>query len=638
MPDLSHWTGLDGQPIETPIELVNDAHHKFFGQIDTLLAMGNSYMAQLAAFVPTQTAFNVPFNFNGQITPFQRPTTPTFNADDYNVTTPDLPQLPGEFVPGTVDIGVMPEFTDIAPTFAFGPKPVAPNLQRPIAPATPTLPVMPATPDLTSMAPPPVTLLSLNIPTLPALDLPLFQVDKPARLQAFGINDSYEFMPTKYASDLLDQTKAKISLLMQGREALPAAIERILFDRGRSRITVETQAQVDQVYDDYGARGFSAPSGLLAARIDAVRQKGQDQIAEFNRDATQKSFDEALANMRLAVSSGIQLEGVTINLHIEEQKLLLASVAHSRDTAIAVLNARIAQYNAELAGAQLDLSLIEGQLKVELSKLDVLRGQLEAEKLKGDMNAQTVALYQAQWQAVKTVAEVYSSQVDAYKTQAEAAKIPIEIFSEQTRAFSAMYDAYAKEWDGYRSSVEGETARGTLYRTMVDAFGAKVDATVKRGGLAMDSERLRIQQHGQLLDQYKARLDAVNELLRVQEAKLSAVAQRDRARADVFRAQADIETAASAAADRQFQSGLQAAIAQKDTQMENARIKSQENIALQNMMMEKLRALAQMLSQLLASTMSAVNHSISASASDGFSRSASVGWSGEANDYSGQIL
>ncbi len=629
-------TDIWGNNVDTALEMVTDAHRKFLGQGDTLLADAQRCIDALAAFQATPTSFYVPFNFNGQISPFIRPLPPGINPADYGVTIPDAPQLPPAFDAQTPDIEDMPTFNEPAPTYTYGPKPTKPTMARPIAPPRPNAIAVPSPPDISDKVPEAITLQALNLPAAPDLRMPLFSVVKPS-IQPFVMDQAFDFTPEQYVSALLDKLKIKVSTLLEGQEALPAAVERALFDRGRGRIVVETKALEQQAVDDYAARGFSQPSGLLTARLDDIRQDGQDKIAEFNRDATIKHYDEALANFRLAITAGAQIEGMTIGLFTESERIRLSAAEHARDTAIQILNARISQYNAEIAGAQLDLAMIEGQLKVELAKLDVYRGMLEGQKLVGEMNQQTITLYQTQWEAVKTIEQVYVTQLEAVKTQAEIAKIPMEMFSEEMKGFTAVYDAYAKEWDGWNASVQGETAKGALYNTLAQAFATRVSAAAQKGGLMIDREKLRLAEHGQALDQMRALLERGNQLLRSEETRLSAVAQRDRALVDMYRGQADVETAASAAADRQFQSGLQAAIANKDTQLEQARIRSTENVALLGLLAEIKKAMSQIYAQLTASTMSAMNHSAGVSYGSSDSHNKSVGWSGEADDYDGSI-
>lgn len=621
-----------GETSSAAVQFVQEGQNRFLGQAQTTLEQAIQQITALTSFMPTQTAFSVGFDFNDQLAPFQRPLEPVLDSAGFALRPQEQPALPPGFDPNTPDIGTAPAFDVVAPVIAFGPKPDRPSIERPTAPARPVMPSMPEEPDYERYIPAPITLRELNLPTFATLNLPEYQVQRRG-LGDFAIGDVGSFTPEAYVSALLDKIKARVSTWMDGQEALPAAIERALFARGRSRINVETQAEEAQAFDDYAARGFTQPPDMLAARIDAIRQAGQDRIADFNRDAMLKSYDEALANMRLAVQSGLQAEGITVNLHLEHQRLLLASTQNLRDTSVAVLNARIAWFNAELAASEDERQQVETQLKIELAKLEDVRQRLEGEKLKGDINEQTVRQYEAQWGAVEKLATFYRSRVEAVKTIAEQNLIPIQIFEQECRAFDTLWSAYAKEWDGYRASVEGESSKAVLHRNLVEAFTARTNGVVQFGQLKMEQERLRIAEHGQLLQQYDAGLRRLGLLLDGERARLAAVGQKATADATLYRARADVEQVASAASDRSFQLGLEAARARVDTQIETARIRSNENIALQGLMLEALKAVAQILSQLAASTMAAVNYSANVSSADNYSHSRSVGWSGEAEDW-----
>lgn len=614
------------------VQFVQEGHNKFLAKADFTLQQALQQVAALSHFTTTGTNFTVDFAFGDQLAPFHRPVAPSIDPSEFNLRPTEQPTAPPGFETREVDVGTAPVYNITDPVLSFGARPTRPNMAIPTAPPTPGALTIPDEPDYPT--PQPVTLLTMNLPVFNPVELPEF-VDTPVSRPVFLEPGGADFTPAQYVSALLTKIQGRVSTWLDGQEALPAAIERALFDRSRARIVVETQAAVDQAIEEWGTRGFSSPSLQLAGRVDAIRAKGEDLKAELNRDVTLKAFDEALANMRLAVQSGIQLEGVTVNLFLEEQKMLLASAQYTRDTSIAILNARIALYNAEQQGRAIDAQVWKQKVDGELAKLEQIRLQIEAEKLKGDVNEQLVRQYAAQWDAVKAMASAYATRVEAYKAQGDLQRIPIEIFSEQTKAFGIVMDAYGKDVDAYRAGVEAENAKTTIHRNLVDAFATRTDAAVKFGGLQLDKERVRISEHGQLLEQYRAALQRADNLLNLERARISAVGEKVQAQATIYRAQGDIEQAASAATDRSFELGLAAARAKVDTQLETAKIRSQENIALQGLTLEALKALAQILSQLAASTMAAVNYSANVSASDSYSHSRNVSWAGEANDYTG---
>ncbi len=83
----------------------------------------------------------------------------------------------------------------------------------------------------------------------------------------------------------------------------------------------------------------------------------------------------------------------------------------------------------------------------------------------------------------------------------------------------------------------------------------------------------------------------------------------------------------AAATDRTFSLGLERAKAKSAAELESARIQSQENVQLLQLLLEAQRTLAQIFSQMGASMMSAMSYSASLSGS--VSNSTSFSFSGE---------
>lgn len=614
--------------------IVTDAHQRFGDKSDRFISYANAAVAALADFTIHPTVINpTPFRPPANMGGFSRPIKPDLASGDVDFDIPAAPPLPPAFRPGGMPGVSVPDFSAAPPTLGYSARPAKPDAPMPNKPLIGALPNAPDEPTWTR--PQEVTLASLKLPSMPDIQLPTYTARTP-QAPALNINDNFSrFTPEQYVSALMAQIEQRVSTWMVGQEALPAAIEQAIFGRGRTRIERERAALEQQAYDDFAARGFSAPNGLITARLDRIRQDAQDKTAEFNRDAMLKSFDEALANMRLAVQQGIQLEGVKINLHIEMQKLELQSLGHLRDTAIALLNARVQIFNAEVQAAQLEAQVYKTRIDAELSKLEILRAQIEAEKLKGEINKQRVEIYKAQWEAVRSMAAWYSERVNAYKTQVEAAKLPIEIFTQEVQAYESIYNAYGKEVDAWRAEIDAEKSKVDVYKATADAYASRVQGVAAVGQVYNDRERIRVSQHELALRQYQMQLTRLDQLIKIQESELNARIQQDRAKVDIYRASADVEQAASAAYDRQMQSQIEASRIASTMSLEKARLTSQEAIALAGLKMEALKATSQIYSQLAASSMSAMNYgaTINGGLSEQYSRSLS--WSGEVKDHSG---
>lgn len=575
--------------------------------------------------------FTASFDFDGQLTPFQRPPRPSIDAARFDFHTPASPAPPQNFQPGNVILDAMPVFNVADPVLQYGSRPDAPNIAVPAAPGPQSDLIVPNMPAYTLPALP--TLAELNLPSVPAITLPVFEGQRPVFVEP-NISENWSFTPTPYQSDFLTKIRDKVSSMMDGNSGL-GPIEDALFARGRERIDIEVRRDIETRTDEFATRGFTEPNGVLAAAIDQIIQTGQNNKAELNRDITIESYRESLLNLRFSVQQGIALEQLAVNLHIEDQRLALQAAQFARDTAIQLYNLRVTVFNAKLQAYQTDSQVMLARVQAELAKVELFRAQIEGEKARGEINMQRVQIYAEQVRALAVMADFYTAQVNGVRAQAEVQRNVIERFKAEIEGYAARWRAYGDEVEGYKASVEAENGRVTVHSNLVKAFADRVNATnlINRGKI--DYEQLRIQQHEQIIQTYDAALRRLLALIQGEQARVQAEGQRADALARIYAADAAVESAASAAADRSLQIGLDKERAETDVGLESARIRVQENVSLTQIRQEGLKTQAQVLSQLAAAALSAMN--FSASVSHGISQSQGCNmdfnWSGEIADW-----
>lgn len=609
--------------------LVNDAHGRFteLGTQTYNLAITN--LARLSEVELSPAYFNVSFDFEGQLAAFQRPARPNIDVAGFEFRDPGNVGAAPSFSASPVVFDPAPAIDAQAPTLTFGAKPNTPNVTVPVAPAPAPTRVMPLTPDYVLPLVP--TMMQLNLPDAPDVHIPAFTAEAPVYVEP-PFQENWQFDPTAYSSHLLDQLVAKLGPMIQGQEALPAAISAALFQRARSRIEVETSRNVDQAVAEFGSRGFSEPNGMLAGRIMEIRQTGQNAVADASREVAIKEYEEALANLRFAITQGSALEGVTINLHTAEQGILLQAATFQRESVLAVLNYRISVHNLKLETYKTEAQVLRDRIQSELAKVEIFRAQIEGERVRGEINDQRVRVYVAQLEGIKTMADFYRTRVETVKVQADVDKADIERYKIEVDAYGERWRAHVAEWQGYSAGVEGEGKRADLYRTLVQANSERVRAWSLGGDMKIRAEELRMRQHGQNLDVWKAGLQRAEAMLTTERTRLAAVAQGSTALAQIYTADAAVEQAASAATDRSFELGLRREQADVDAQLKVAEIKITEARGLIDQALELRKAQAQISSQLAASTMSAVSYG--ASVSSGWSQSKSCG---QSFNFSGEI-
>lgn len=604
--------------------LVDNAHTTFMARgtqtyntaINSLNAMNN--------IVLEPYEFSVDFDFDGQLAPFMRPMRPTLDSAGFNLNMPTIPGAAPGFVANHLTFTTAPDLGITPPTLTFGPRPDTPIIPLPIAPPAPGEVVLPIAPDYTLPAVP--TFEGLNLPAAPNIQIPQFDGEKPVWVDP-PFNESWTFDPQPYESVMLDRLVAALDPMLQAQTALPAHIEAAIFQRGRSRIEVETERNVGQAFAEFANRGFSEPPGMLAGRVLEVRQAGANQIAEVARDAAIKQYEETLQNLRFAVVQGAAIEGVFIQLHVEDTRVALQAATFQRESALAVLNYRITVFNARQQAYATDAQIFETRLRAALAHIEVYKAQIEGELAKGQVNEQRVRLYEGLLRGVGLLVDMYRSRMEAVKIRTDADRNVVERFKAEVDAYDSRWRAHVAEWQGYTASIEGEGKRADVFRTLMDAQMKQIDAWAMGNNQRIDQERLRIQQHGQQLQAWDGGIRRFSAMLDGERARLAAVAQRADAQARLYTADAAVEQAASAATDRSFELGLSRARAEMDGQLRHAEMMIAQLKGMVDQAIAIAEAQARVASQLAASTMSAVGYSASVGSSKSRSNSCSSNFS-----------
>lgn len=575
--------------------------------------------------------FNVTFDFSNQLTPFVRPGRPTLNAGDFTINVPGGVLEPAPYTPDPLVFDEAPEIDAVAPSLSFGARPVTPVVPLPSAPGDPAALVMPTAPAYVLPVVP--TFEQLNLPSLPALNLPEFTSQLPQLIEP-PFNDSWTFMPSAYEDIFKQELINTINPMLQAKNALPAHIEAALFQKGRSRIDIETSREVSSIYEDFAGRGFDQPPGMQAGRIDAARQAGQNKIAEFNREAVLEQFKATLENLRFAIVQASAVEGVYIGLHIEEQRFLMEAARFERESAIAILNYRLSVFNARMQGYSTEAQVFRDRIQAELAKVEIYRAQIEGEKARGEINEQRVRIYAEQIRAVNAMVDFYRGQVEAVKVQADVQRLVYERYKVQIDAYDSRWKAFASEWQGFAAGAEGESKRADVYRTLVDAASKRIDSWSTGQNLKLQRAQLGINQHGQQLDLFRAKLANRAQDLETERARVAAVAQLVSSQAALYNADASVEQSASSAADRQYQLAQTTAQLKMESQLKTVDLMISQAKNLTDQMIAIAEAKMRTGTQLTASSMSAVgyNANVSASVSASSGCQTSFNFNGETGD------
>lgn len=523
-------------------------------------------------------------------------------APGYDLTTPDIEVPASPTLVAPVKPGAAPTFSPVAvPEYKGGALPTVPTLEE------------------------------LQIPEAPTLNLDEFDVARPEfsapeeHLYENNLIAETNQLATTYLNNYLQfdpnsqEVRDRWSQMLQGGTGLPAPIEQALFDRALGRDELSSEQAVRQAQGEWAARGFSLPGATLLAREGEIRRSNRSERGRINRELSIQLHQQEIDNLRFAVEQGVRLEGQRFEHYVRIHDAARAVVVGSYEVARQLIAARVDVLNAQLQIYQTDVQAFRESVQIELSRLEAFRSQIEAERVRGEINQQRVALYEAQLRGVVANVDVYRAEIEGINGRIQAQIGEMQVYKERVNAYRAEWDGQRAQVEVYNARVGAEEAKSRIFESQVrayaervNAFGAEVNASRAKIDAQSAYNESQVRQYQADVDAWQSKVSARVEKIRAQIAEFqsqvqmySADIQGEQARSDGHRADAQLAIERSRV---DVEGKLKAA----DQQIEQLRLA--ETLGL-----EALRGAAQANSQLAASALSAIN--ASASISDSVTRS-----------------
>lgn len=613
-------------------ELVNEAWDHYRNLGDGWIAQSRTALAELSSVHIQPISVSVSYDVASFLPAFQRPTRPSPPA--FGTVTPNLPGVPALDAVALRALGEAPAEPDFS-GLAYAP-PAPPNQAMPLPPRD-FMPVLDAilVPDRPEYALPVVpTLFDLALPSVPVIVLPAFEGIRPTFNIPLPEDGALAWKEVAYSSVLKDDLTAKIRNMLQGGLGLPLAVEQALFDRGRAREDRLSRKQVMEVAEDMATRGLSEPNGILAKRLQQVRADNRDKGAGLNRDLTIRTAELAVENVKFAVGQGMALEQTLIQQNLAINERALQAAIHVREYGIARLNALIAYANLQQQAYSTDAQVWKTRIEGELSKLEVLKAQIDAQRLIGEVNKDLVARYEAQLRGVLAMAEFYKTDVDAAKTKGEINNQRIDAAKLVLESYSTEVDGWGKLQDGYKTQVDAALGTTRFAETMAGIYATRMSGYKTKGDAYFQEGRFAIERNGQTLDLFKAELLGAEQDLRGQLAQLDAKVRTFGAETELYRADGSLAQAESAAADRTVQLRVENERNRTQVALQQAEININQALKIGEILVEQIKAKAAAIAQLAAASQSGVSFgaSLSAGQSEGRTYSRSYSYSGDTAD------
>lgn len=579
-------------------------------------------------------ALNVEYDVGVYAPSFTRPAEP--DEPDAVTITPNLPDDPTLDPIVMQELGEAPAEPDLSP-YLGAPMPTAPTTALPVAPSvdttleTITVPERPET-ELPEMG----ELLALELPEFQEITLPEFEGTRPVFDLEAPEDGALAWSETAHVSDLQGWIKTALQEMLQGGLGLPLAVEQSIFDRGRVRQDKANRQALKEIEEDMASRGMVEPTGILARRLREARYEGNAKVGELNTALTIERFKEAVENMRLAVGQGIQLETQLIQQTMQINDRALRAALGVREYAIQRYNALVNYANLQNAVYATEATVWKTRIDGELAKLEQDRLELQKQQLVGELNRNQVEIFKARWEGVRSAIEAYVADVQGAKVRSEMNLHRLEQGKLVLQRYETQVNAWGKMWDGYKSQVEASIGRGRFAESLANIYATQMEGYKTRGEAFFNEGKFALERNQQTISVFDAQLRRSDQDLRGQLAQLDGSLRTYAARVDKYQADAQIVQFESAALDRAAQ--LKAEIERNRTSVavQVMQAQLQQTLTTAEILVEQIKAKAQALSNLAASSQAGVHlgATIGANGSASYGHSRSVSWSGEAADFS----
>lgn len=491
--------------------------------------------------------------------------------------------------------------------------------------------------DVDTTVPPLQALDEIVVPEFEIPTMPTFTSVAPEYSIAPPVTELQWTEPT-YASELLDDVRSRVSTMLQGGTGLPAAIEQALFGRARSREDVLALKSEQDAFEAYAAKGFAMPPGMLVKQVQAIQEDNRLKTSAINRDILIKATDVEIENLRFAVGQGIALEQLLINAFQNAAQRAFEAARFRVEADIRLHDSMVAAFNARMQAHQIEAQVFEARIRGEVAKLDAQRLRLEGLRVRGELNQQKVAIFNAMIEAVKNRIQAFTARMEGVKAQSDIIRGNIEAYRADVSAYSEKLQARKVAFDAYETAARVEAAMAQGNESAARAFAATVQAQEARANVRIQVIRARIEALQTAVQKY---------LARVQGEQASISAQRDAITATAAAYSAEMQRV-SAEIGRDT-AGRQLEISRQEAMLRNGlayyEIQIREYDAMMTRIIESARVQVSALdsagrsaSQLAAGAMAAINVSASlsgsANVSDSFSygQSKTVTWSLDGED------
>lgn len=570
----------------------NSAYHLAASYLGTIAAADIPFTAVTSGFTAPEIGYTLTLPSAPSAPSTSFPAFPTLADPDLALVSPVVP-------------GAVPTFDADVPVVQILDKPDALSATPPGDAPTVSDVTLPDAPDIVLPDAPLMELIS--IPTAPTISLPTWTGVAPDGSAIEAPSVDFIWSEDYYDSALLQTVVNRLTTMLAGGTGLPPAIEQAIWDRGRAREDVVAKKATQEAYEEFASRGFALPTGPLAGRVAEVWQKNREAASTFSRDVAIKQAELEVENLRFSVETGMKLEGQLMTYAGQYAQRALEAAKTGVEVAINLFNAKVALYNSRLQAYQTEAQVYGELIKAESLILEQYRTEIEAQKLIGDINMQSIQIYKTRIDALMSSVALYTAQLEGVKTSVEVDKVRIDSFRATVDAYKALVDAKTSEYQAWAESIKGEVAKVSIYEAQGRTYNSLVDAYRTGEMTKIENMKSVISSNELLIKEFDAQVNYLSEKIKAAVAQVDSSVKVYNGQAQIYSAQVGGAEAGVRALAEQTRLTIAAGTADAELKLKAADLNIQQLLRIGTVEQEGRKAAGMIAGQLAASSMSAFN-------------------------------
>lgn len=508
------------------------------------------------------------------------------------------------------------------------PPPVRPDLAHYTAPDIDFDIPVPQYQDASAEVPFP-TLRPITLPEVPSLTLDDLEFSATRPVFEGQVPDlaDFQYENEVYNPTFMPQIQQTVARMLGGETGLPPDVEYAIYERAREREVELGEREVDQVTNEWAARGHRAPGGPLARRVDRVRQEASYKVSQMSREQFIAHWQFQLSQLAVGLQTALAAEDVLLRLFSEAEQRRFQAAQFRVQMATDIFNAMVSKYNADTALFQAEATIFRERIQAELAKLEVFNAQIRGQQLIGELNAQDVQIFAERLRGLQVSAEIYRQRIEAYSAQHEAQRNKIEVFRGQLEANSQLVNIYEADTRAFVEMIRAQQVREERFSTKASIYGKEVDAWKTRYEGALTGYSSHLERARLFRDVYAADSDRLGQWAGAESGRVGALSEKYRAIAAELGARTELERTRITAALEIAKAAIERYRAAADILAKNAETKIQAGLTASSLMLRAHETATTTYAQLAAGMTSAAN--VNASISDGSGASLNYNLQGE---------